>query len=152
MLSIQERKLIVRMHSKGKNQQTIADLIGCSQPTVNHWISRYKRNESLETRPRSGRPTKLSKEVKASLKKKILNKIESANNNFSCVSTKEIKDLIIEEIDISYSIRHVERIMHQLGFSLIMPRTMHVRHDQEKVDTFRDEFKKNFSQPMWTMK
>lgn len=39
--------------------------------------------------------------------------------------------------------RHIERIIHRLGFSLITPRPQHLRHDQKKVDNFRDEFKKN---------
>ncbi|MBU2589226.1 MAG: helix-turn-helix domain-containing protein [Nanoarchaeota archaeon] len=34
MLSIKEREQIVKWHQQGKNQQEIADLIGCSQPTA----------------------------------------------------------------------------------------------------------------------
>ena len=48
--------------------------------------------------------------------------------------------------------RHVERIMHKLGFSLITPRPQHLRHDQNKVDKFREDFKKNFNRSMWAMK
>lgn len=152
MLSIKERNLIVKMYNKGKIQQEIAELIGCSQPTVNYWIQRFKKNESLETKPRSGRPTILSEDVKSSLKKKIENLLKNANDSFNSVSTKEIKDLIASELGVNYSMRHVERIMHDLGFSLITPRTTHVRHDQEKVDNFRDEFKKKLKKSMWIMK
>jgi len=152
MLSLAERKLIVKLHETGKKQQEIADLIGCVQSAVNRWIQRSKITNSLESRPRSGRPTKLKGETLERVKKKILARIKSANAEYNSVSTKQLGDIIRREIGETYSMRHVERIMHKLGFSLIMPRPQHVRHDQEKVDTFRDEFKKNLCRNIWIMK
>jgi len=151
MISIKERRLIVRLHKQGKNQQEIADLLGCSQPTVHKWVTRFKQGKTLDTLPRSGRPTKLTKKGLGRLKKKILAKIEAANDGFCSVSTKQVKKIIHQEIGELYSIRHVERIMHRLDFSLITPRPQHLRHDQEKVDAFRQEFKKKSNRSMWAM-
>lgn len=151
MISIKERELIVKFHQQGKNQQEIADLLGCSQPTAHKWITRFKRGETLNTLPRSGRPTKLTKKTLSQLKEKILIRIKDANNKYCSVSTKQVKKLIQQEVDENYSMRHIERIMHRLGFSLITPRPQHLRHEQEKVDKFRDEFKKNFNRSMWVM-
>jgi len=151
MLSKKERELIIKLHNKGKNQEEISDLIGCSQPTVHRWIKHYLSGRTLETLPRSGRPTKLTKNTLSQIKEKIAKRIKSANNKYNSVSTKEIKKLVHKEIGNNYSIRHIERIMHKLGFSLITPRPEHLRHDQEKVDKFRDEFKKNFNRSMWGM-
>lgn len=151
MITIKERELITKLHQQGKNQQEIADLLGCSQPTVHKWITRFKRGKTLNTLPRSGRPTKLTGKNLSQLKDKILAKIKDANNEFCSVSTKQVGNIIRQEIGETYSLRHVERIMHKLGFSLITPRPQHIRHDQEKVDTFRDEFKKKFNRSMWAM-
>ncbi len=151
MISINERKIIVKLHLKGKGQQEIADLIGCSQPTVNLWIHRYKSNKGLKTRSRSGRPTKLKGNFLKGLKNKLLKKINSANEEYNNISTKQIKQFLAKEVGKEYSIRHVERIMHKLGFSLITPRPQHLRHDQEKVDNFREEFKKNSNRNIWIM-
>lgn len=151
MISIKERGLIVRLYERGKNQQEIADLIGCSQPTVHKWVTRFKQGKTLDTLPRSGRPTKLTKKTLSRLKKKIFDIIEMRNSEFCSVSTKQVKTIIHQEIGELYSIRHVERIMHKLGFSLITPRPQHLRHDQEKVDKFRDEFKKKLKRSMWAM-
>ena len=152
MISINERKLIVKLYLKGKKQQEIADLIGCSQPTVNLWIHRSKSKIGLKTRPRSGRPTKLKGKTFICLKNIILDKINSANAEYNSVSTKQVSKIIRQEIGNTYTIRHVERIMHKLGFSLITPRSQHLRHDQKKVDSFRDEFKKKSNRNMWIMK
>ena len=151
MISLKERERIVKFHTQGKNQQEIADLIECSQPTVHKWITRFKRGKTLGTLPRSGRPTKLTKQRLRSLKTKILAAIESANNEFCSVSTKQIGELIHQEIGEFYSLRQVERIMHTLGFSLITPQPQHLRHDQAKVDRFRGEFKKNLHRRIWAM-
>ncbi len=152
MLSIQERKLIVRMHNKGKNQQIIADLIGCSQPTVNLWIHRAKIKNGLQTLPKSGRPTKLNQSKLSELRCLLKRKIEQKNAQFGSVTTKEVREFIHQEIGELYSIRHVERIMHKMEFSLITPKTMYTKHDQNSVDKFRKEFKKKSTQSIWVMK
>ena len=151
MLSLTERELIVKLHEAGKKQQEIAALIGCVQSAVNRWIQRSKVTDSLASRPRSGRPTKLKGKILERVKKKILTKIKCANTKYSSVSTKQLSVIIYQEIGETYSMRHVERIMHKLGFSLITPRPEHLRHDKEKVSAFRDEFKKNSCRNMWVM-
>ena len=67
---------------------------------------------------------------------KLKQKIEQKYAQFGSVTTKEIRGFIQQEIGELYSIRHVERIMHKRGFSLITPRTMHTKHDQSAVYTF----------------
>ncbi len=152
MLSINERKLIIRWNSEGKNQQEIADLIGCNQSAVSRLLTKFEKKNVIENLPRCGRPTKLTKKNLFLLKKKIESIINSVNEDYNSISTKQFGEVIRQEIGETYSIRHVERIMHKLGFSLITPRPQHIRHDQEKVDLFRDEFKKKLPKNIWIMK
>lgn len=152
MLSIPERKLIVKLHRQGKKQVEISQLVGCAQSAVHRWISRNKVREDFISRPKSGRPTKLTKSVIAELKTKLKQKIEQKNAQFGSITTKEIREFIHQEIGELYSIRHVERIMHKMGFSLITPRTMHTKHDQKAVDTFREKFKKKLTRAIWITK
>lgn len=151
MLDVKEREIIVKLHNNEKSQEEISKIIGCSQPTVHRWIKHDLAGRTLQTLPRSGRPTMLNKAALGQLREEILAKIKSANSEYCSVSTKQVKDIIHQEVGEDYSMRHIERIMHRLGFSLITPRPQHLRHDQEKVDRFRDEFKKNLRWSMWTM-
>ena len=151
MISIKERKLIIQWNEKGKTQQEIAELLNCHQSSVSRFLRKYKLKGIVQNLPRSGRPTKLTEKTIRQLKKKIVTKIESANDEFCSINTKQIGELIHQEIGELYSLRHVERIMHKLGFSLITPRPQHLRHDQVKVDKFRGEFKKNSHRRMWAM-
>jgi len=151
MISIKERELIIQWDKKGKTQQEIAELLRCHQSSVSRFLRKYKHKGIIRNLPRSGRPTKLTKKTLSQLKSKILAKIKSANNKYCSISTKQVKKIIHQEIGEDYTIRHIGRIMHRLGFSLITPRLQHLRHDQEKADKFREEFKKNLKRSMWVM-
>jgi len=152
MISIKERELITKWDKEGKTQQEIARLLNCNQSSVSRFLVKYKNKGIIYNLPRSGRPTKLTKKTIRQLKGKVLAAIEDANNEFCSVSTKQVENIIRREIGESYSLRHVGRIMHGLGFSLITPRPQHIRHNQQKVDQFREEFKKKFSRSMWAMR
>ncbi len=151
MILIKERELIVQWDEKGKTQQEIAELLNCHQSSVSRFLRKYEQTGVIQNLPRSGRPTKLTKKNLRRLKSKILAKVKDANEEFCSVSTKQIGEIIHQEVGEVYSLRHVERIMHKLGFSLITPRPQHLRHDQKKVDRFRDEFKKNSNRSIWGM-
>ncbi len=140
MITEKERELILQWNKKGKTQEEIAHLLDCHQSSVSRFLKKYSHSGTIKVLGRSGRPTKLNKEVYSALKEKIFNKIQAANDEFCAVSTKEVSKIISKEIGQTYSLRHVERILHALGFSLITPRSEHVRHDPQKADRFREEF------------
>ena len=151
MLTKQQRELIIKLKQDGKKQQQIAHLLGCSQAAVSKWISKYKSGRTLETLPRSGRPTKLTPSRLKRLRSKLLHEVRNANKKFCSLNTKQLAKIVKKEVGNEYSIRHVERIMHKLGFSLITPRARHIKHDQKRVDEFREEFKKNSSRNTWVL-
>ena len=151
MIPIQTRKLVLKWNKEGKTQQQIANLVGCNQSAVSRLIAKYNKTGDVKNIQRSGRPTALTKTTMAKLKSKIKAVIKKANKKFCAVSTKQVADLIAQDVGKSYSHRHVERLLHKMDFSLVTPRPKHIRHDQKKVDTFREEFKKNFRKSMWTM-
>lgn len=152
MLNLTQRELIVKLSRQRKKQQEIADIIGCSQPTVNLWLQREKNGFSLQTLPRSGRPTPLTKKTLAKLKKEFAKEAREANKNFCSISTKQFSQMINAKTNKNYSPRHLRRILHKLDFSRITPRSQHIKNDPKKVAGFREEFKKNSKQNMWIMK
>lgn len=151
MIPIDQRKLVIKWHKEGKKQQRIADLIGCNQASISRLLKKYKSKKTLDNLPRSGRPTKLNEKKLLDLKKLLKSKIEQKNQQFGSITTKELREIIHNEVGELFSIRHVERIMHKLGFSLITPRTMHTKHDQKAVDAFREDFKKKSNRNIWVM-
>jgi transposase len=151
MLNLTQRELIIKLAKQGKKQQDIAGIIGCSQPTVNMWLQREEKGSSLETLPRSGRPTILTKKTLIKLKKEFVAEAKAANKKFCSINTKQFSEIIENKTKKKYSIRHVERILHKLDFSRITPRPQHVKNDPKKVKEFRTEFKKNLKKNTWVM-
>ena len=143
--------MIVRLREQKKTVDEISVLLGLKRSTVGFWVKRYNDSQSLENRPRSGRPTPLTKSKFALVKRKVFAFVREQEEAYCGVTSKQLKEVIEREVGTTYTLRHVQRLLKQFGLSLITPRTMHVRHDQEKVDAFRDEFKKKFPKNTWTI-
>lgn len=144
---LKERELILKLAKEKKTCRYIADILGISKSKVSYWINRHKKTGSLLDKPKSGRPTPLTKqnleEIKTSLRNKVL-AMKSPK-----ISSKEVLALIEQKAKKKYTIRHAERVMHKIGLSLITPRVSHIKKDEKAQEKFRDKFKKNLSRHIW---
>ena len=148
---IKERELIIKLHKEGKKQQVIASILGFSQQKVSFWIRRYNLTGKLTNNPRSGRPTKLKKKCLNNIKEAVRHIIIS-NKNKAGVSSKQVKGIIEKEAGREYSLRHIQRILHKIGLSLITPRVSHIKKDKKDIEKFRKEFKKNSNRNIWVIR
>lgn len=144
-----ERELILKLSREKKTCREIGDILGTSKSKVSYWITRYKKTGSLLDKPRSGRPTPLTKQELEDIKNQLRAKHLEVRNDKAGLSTKEVLQLIEQKTKRKYSFRHAERIMHKIGLSLITPRVSHIRKDEKAQVKFREEFKKNFNRSTW---
>lgn len=145
-----ERELIVKLRKEGKICIEVAEILGISKSKVSYWTRRYNETGCLEDKPRGGRPTPLTEEKLQEIKEKIKETVLEQNDRAG-LSSKEILVFIEKEIGKTYTIRHVERLLHKMGFSLITPRVNHIKKDVKTQDKFRKEFKKNYKTSIWTI-
>jgi len=143
MMNLQTRELVLKWKNEGKNQQQIAELVGCNQSAISRLFTKFKKTGSVKNLPRSGRPTLLTKKNLTRLKKEFVIKARDANKNYCSIDVKQFSQMIKKKTGRTYSLRHVERILHKLDFSRITPRPQHIKNDPVKVAEFRKEFKKN---------
>lgn len=143
-----ERELIIKLSNDGKSTYKIADILGISQTKASFWVRRFRKTQSLENKPRSGRPTPLTKEKLQSVAKALRDRVVTVKNKAG-FSSKEVLQLLEREAGRTYTLRHAERLLHKIGLSLITPRTSHIRHDEKAVAKFRDEFKKKLNRSTW---
>ena len=145
-----ERELIVSLHKKGNTTRYIANILDISKSKSAFWVKRYNETGSLKNKPRSGRPSPLNKKtlnfIAGAIKSQILESEGKAG-----VNSKEVLQLIKAKTGKKYTLRHVQRLMHRMGFSLITPRVNHIRKDKEAQDKFRREFKKKFKKNTWAI-
>ena len=145
-----ERELIIKLVKEKKTVREIESILGVSKSKASFWNRRYNKTGSLEDRPRSGRPTPLTNEtlnfIASAIKSQVLRPKSKAG-----ISSKEVLYLIENKINKKYTIRHAERLLHKMGFSLITPRVSHIRKNKEAQDNFRHEFKKNLKKNIWAI-
>lgn len=151
MVNKTEREMIIRLRKQKKTVDDIAFLLELKRSTVGFWVKRYDDFQSLENLPRSGRPTTLTKSKLARIRKKVHSFVVDCEQKHCAVHSKELKKIIEDETKNTYTLRHVQRLLHKIGLSRITPRPQHIMHDQTKVDKFRDEFKKNSYRNTWTI-
>lgn len=145
-----ERELIVKLSEEKRTTREIASILGISKSKSAFWVKRYRETKSLNDRERKGRPTPLTKVELNALAHRI--KTEVIKPNKAGISSKEILQLVEHKTKRKYTLRHVQRLLHKMGFSLITPRVGHIRKDEKAQKKFREEFKKNLSRNMWAIR
>lgn len=118
---ILKRILMVLYTLKKETIRDVGKRLNCSHPTVLYWKCRYEKEglEGLKTKPKSGKPRKISRRQEANLKKIIGNKPEKA------WTTKQVSSLIEKKTRILYSTRQAARILHRWTFHLTTGRPMY---------------------------
>lgn len=142
-----ERELIIQLHNKGKSVRDIAYTLDIGKSTAAYWITRHRKTDNLSDLPRSGRPTSLTKGELASISRDI--KQRFLEPKMTGINSKEVLELIEEKTSRKYTLRHTQRLLHRMGFSLITPRPSHIKKDEKAQEKFRSQFKKNFGKNMW---
>ena len=144
------RQNIIRLHKKGKKQTEISYALDIPQTTVSYWIIRYKKTNNLEDKPRSGKPSQLTKKQFEEIKN-ALNDFPPSRYGGESIgwTTKMLIDFIKEKFGLSFGIRYAEKIMHKCGISLITPRSEHKKSSHTARAIYRDEFKKNSKKNIW---
>jgi len=148
---IKERELIIKLSNEGKTCREIASILDISKSLVSFWVIRYKETGDLKDKPRSGQPTQLTKERLTSISEELKKRLQEQNGRAG-ISTKEVVNILEEETDKTYTPRHVQRLLHKMGFSLITPRVSHIKRNKEAQNKFREDFKKNFKRNMWVIR
>ena len=147
---LEQRKMIIKLHIKGKKQDEISKLLDIPQSTISYWIIRYRQTKSLEDMPRAGKPSKLTQQYLEDAKTHLLDYAPERYGGESIGwTTKTAIDFIKQKYNVIYSMRRMQELFHKLGLSLITPRSEHYNSSKLARNVFRDEFKKNSKKNIW---
>lgn len=147
-----ERRLIIKHYKNRVKLRKIGEVLDISHTKAYYWIKRYKKQgiKGLITKKQPGKIPLLNENALTKLKHFLINNKPIRYNGISSGWTsREVKKHLAEEHSIHYSLRHVERLLHKLGFSLITPRTRNVKASSSKQAYFKRKFKKNFKKNIW---
>lgn len=135
---VSSRIRLVAMAQQGHSSATIAGLTGESSRTVERWVRRYNQAgiESLDDRPRSGRPPKLGQDQQAAFMARI-DDGPIASDGVSTLHGRDYQRILEEEFGVLYSLDGVYKLLHRFGYSWLMPRPRHEKADPQALEDFK---------------
>ncbi|MEK7609424.1 MAG: helix-turn-helix domain-containing protein [Patescibacteria group bacterium] len=131
---IRERILMIIYTSQKETLRNVAERLNCDHKLVFYWKKRYEKEglKGLKTRPKSGKPRKISRRQEANLKR-----VFYKENPDKPWTTKRALGLITEKTGVNYSQRQVTRILNRWNFGLTSGRPIYWhRASDEEIEKF----------------
>ncbi len=131
------------MQSGWKSSQ-VADLFGLTRWSVVKWVRKANKEgiEAVHDLPRSGRPSQFDGE----LLKELDTVLSKSPRDFGLARTRWDGVVFVEYLKkthrIEVHVRHAQRLIKQLGYSLRRPMYRFVQATEEGVKEFREDLKK----------
>jgi len=141
---VKERLLMILHAKEGRTSREIGNIIKKSFKTVTIWINRFNKEgiDGLKNKSKSGKPPKMNKGQFRKLKEYLEKSPKEFGYKQSFWTTKLVRIYILHHYITSYTDRHVQRLMHKFGYSLIKPRPRHIKRNTSKKDEFTETLKK----------
>ena len=124
---LKERLLLVlKVEGDGMIPARVAKEIHRSRTWTSDWLARYRKEgiNGLDNRPKSGRPSKLPKEVALNVRKKLKERKQGW-------TTQQVNEMIVKEEMLLHQI-YIYTLLHKWGFKQKVPRKVHVNTASQK--------------------
>ena len=134
----QRRQLAVQRVKDGYTQREVAKFLGVNERTVRSWVARDQQHgeAGLATRPRSGRPRKLS----ASKLNLVLGWLRKNPKSFGFPTElwtgSRVAQVIQRKFKVQYHPRYVTAMILARGFSCQKPQTRADGRDEAAIEGF----------------
>jgi len=142
---VRERLQLLLHLREGYTQREVAQMIRVSKGKVPFWKQRFESEgfEGLYDKEGRGRKAELTEEELSMMASAVADGYLMKNGYTRPYKTKDVVKFISDNFNIQYTVRHVRRILQTISFSLQIPRPRHKKRNQEDVNQFKKEFKKN---------
>ena len=151
-----DRKLKQRLHillllREGWTQREVAKMLHISNGIVPFWKARFESGGFNNINDKEGRglKPKLSDEELSMLGSAIEDGVLMDDGYRRGHKTKDVIEFINSNFGIEYGQRHCQRILKWINCSLQVPRPRNKARNEEDVNKFKQEFKKN--EKIWVM-
>jgi len=126
------RLCLIKNLYAGDSVSEASDRVGVSQPTASRWVEAWNSDQiaGLEPDFGGGRPPKLS----ASQKECLAELLEAHQP----LTTQQIQILLEEGFGVTYSQRHLSRILKELGMNYAIPRPVEPDRPEDAEDILED--------------
>jgi putative transposase len=132
---LKERLLLVlKIEGDRMIPARVAKELHRSRTWTSEWLARYHKEgiDGLENRSKSGRPSKLPREVAVRIRKKLKQRKQGW-------TTQQVHEMIVKEGNVHYHQIYIYSLLHSWGFKQKVPRKVHVNTASNEE---KEEFKK----------
>ena len=133
-----ERLRVVLLAKQGFTALEIATCTGLSRRAVQDWVARYNREglHGLKTRPGQGRKPALTPAQAEQLRQR-LDAGPLPEDGVCTLRGKDVQRILEQEFGRLRSLNAVYALLHQLGYSSLVPRPQHPQADPEAQEDFK---------------
>lgn len=123
-LRLRERARMIRLLHHGYNHDEIAELLAVSYGQVYYWHKRWREEglEGLSDKPRSGRPTVGTKEVKAELEKLLATNPQELGYAFTVWNLPRLQAYLDQELDVSMHVNTLRSLLSEMDYVYRRPK------------------------------
>lgn len=139
---VRSRLLAMACLLEGRGREETARQFGMSRNVLRIWVSRYNAAGPGGLADRyhlEGRPVRLDAAQRARLKTLIEEGADYERDRIVAYRVVDICNLVKREFKVEYSLSGMNRLLHAVGCSWLVPRPKHPQGDPAA----REEFKKN---------
>jgi transposase len=140
------RFLAIRDLMMGESKQAVTARYNVSRASLWNWVVRYNESgaDGLKDTPQPGRPIRLDTEKQKDFKQRIESRPTYEKDGVVRWRAVDIQRVLQEEYNLEYkSLSGVRRLCHALGFSYLTTRPSHPKRDQEAIDAFKKNSRRN---------
>lgn len=132
------RLQMVVLAVEGYTAPAIARSLSCSRRTCQQWVQRYNAEGlvGLQDKPGRGKAPLLTAEEQLQLKQRI-DAGPTTEDGVCALRGKDIQRILAEEFGKVRSLDAVYYLLHQLGYSSLVPRPQHRKADREAQADFK---------------
>ena len=141
-----KRLTAAREYLDGLSPADIEDKYGWNEQTVYGWLDRFEERgfeAALYDDNRPGQDPELADEQFQEFAEKLQEPPEEVGYDEPAWTSKLAHQYLIEEYDVAYSLRHVQRLMKKAEVSWKKPRPEPSSADEEEREQYDEELKKS---------
>lgn len=142
---IKQRLHILLLLREGWTQREAAKMLHISNGIVPFWKKRFESGgfDTLQDKEGRGIKPKMNDEELSMFRSAIEEPLPIGDGYYRWWKSKDVRIFLNEYFGLDYTRQHICRILHNTGCSLQVPRPRNRSRNQEDVDKFKQEFKKN---------
>lgn len=133
------------IYKRGPSAPMIAEWLDTREQTIYRWFDRLETEpieQAVQDRQRSGRPSKLDDADVTEFRQAVQHPPEEVGYDHPAWTTALAQQFLKDEFDVTYTRRHVQRLLKDAGLTWQTPRPQPPTADDEELAEFWTTIKK----------